>query len=120
MVSGAHLKGNSMSGSQRQQELMTFWTILAERTCGGKNLVSSFDVICERLGGSPLAGVVRDLKESLFANTPLHEAMARHPDYFRRHVLCMVEGGERAGILDRMFVFILESAWRCPECILCE
>ncbi len=101
-----------------QQDLLTFWTVLAQRTCGGKNLVSSFDVIIEELGDSPLAPVVQFLKDGLYAGLPLAEAMAQHPDVFRKHVLCMVEGGERAGILDRMFVFILESAWRCPDCIL--
>ncbi|MCE5198205.1 type II secretion system F family protein [bacterium] len=101
-----------------QQDLLTFWEILAKRTCAGQNLVSSLEIISNRLADSPLAEVARSLGNDLRNGLTLTEAMSKHPDAFKKHVLCWVEGGEMAGILDRMFVFILESAWRCPDCIL--
>ncbi len=71
-----------------------------------------------KAAGRPLANVVGDIPADVSSGNTLAQAMGEHPEAFGKHLLCMVEGGERAGILDRMAVFIVESAWRCPDCIL--
>lgn len=107
-----------MEKSYSQEDLELFWVSLARGACAGRNLKSCLEGIRAELGESPLSAVVDDLMDSVMRNEPLSAAMARHPRAFRQHVVSLVDGGDRAGILDRVFVLIVEFAWRCPDCIL--
>ena len=101
-----------------QEQLGRFWTSLTQRICAGRQLGPSLVEIAQELSGTAVGAVVEDLIVHVRQGEALSDAMKHHTDVFRRHVLCLVEGGERAGILDRALMLIVEAAWRCPDCIL--
>jgi type II secretory pathway component PulF len=101
-----------------QDQLGRFWTSLTQRVCAGQQLGPSLVEIAQELSGTALAPVVEDIVVHVRDGEPLHVAMNRHTDVFRRHVLCFVEGGDRAGILDKALKLIVDAARDCPACIL--
>jgi type II secretory pathway component PulF len=107
-----------MPGPYSHADLEKFWISLAKRQCGGSCLGSSVQAIEHELDGSPLAEVLHEMIEAIRGGACLHEAMRHHPAAFGGHVCALVEGGERAGSLERILPLIVEFAWRCPKCIL--
>ena len=107
-----------MSRAYSQEDMGRFWTSLTQRICAGRQLGPSLVEIAQELSGAEVGAVVEDLVVHVKQGEALSDAMKHHPDVFRKHVLCLVEGGERAGILDRALMLIVEAAWRCPDCIL--
>lgn len=101
-----------------QDQKGAFWTSLARRICAGQQLLSSLEGIRDEMSDSSIAPVVDDLAARVKSGEALFEAMKHHTDIFGTHTICFVEGGERAGILDRALMLIVEAAWRCPKCIL--
>lgn len=107
-----------MADAVSAKTLETFWRMLARGFCAGEKLGAVLMSIAQEMDGTRLGDVANDLLSQVESGRPLSQAMRRHPDVFREHVLLLVEGGEKAGILDRVLLLILEHAWRCPECIL--
>jgi type II secretory pathway component PulF len=101
-------------------DMELFWTELTRGVCSGSTLLETLRAIYSKLDGrrSPRAAVVASLCRGVEGGRTLSEAMQGYPDLFGRHVVCLMEGGERAGIVDRVLPLILEYAWRCPDCIL--
>jgi type II secretory pathway component PulF len=63
-----------------------------------------------------MGAVAARLADDLEAGRSLSDAMRAQKGAFSKAEVCLVEGGERAGILDRVLVLIAEAVWRCPEC----
>ena len=99
-------------------DLLFFWARLAHGCCAGQAMVSVLASIQRELTGAALAKVVGLICRDLKGGLPLSAALRRHPSLFGKHVICLVEGGELAGMLDRVLPLIMEHAWRCPVCIL--
>lgn len=97
-------------------DMIQFWTCLTRGICMGANLQtalqSAFEEIESESARKVIAGVIADVRKGL----RLSEAMARHPQFFSKAAVCFVEGGEYAGVLDRVLVLVLETMWRCPTC----
>jgi len=108
---------NGTLGQSDCQPLARFWQMLTKEICAGHPLGSTLESIAVELDGTHLRGVVRELTAGVRAGQPLSQAMRQRPEVFRQHVTLLVDGGERAGILDRVLLLILEHVWRCPECI---
>lgn len=92
--------------------------MLARGFCAGEKLAGLLTSIAQEMDGTRMGDVAEDVLAQVEGGMPLSQALRRHADVFREHVLLLVEGGEKAGILDRVLLLILEHAWRCPECIL--
>lgn len=97
-------------------DLLRFWQMLTERMCMGQRLLDVLDAIEEALPPGPLGRVATALADDVRRGSALSDAMKRHPTIFSRAHLCLVEGGERLGIIDRVLLLILESTWKCPTC----
>ncbi len=104
--------------SCQPKDLELFWLLLTKGSCKGIPLLTNLQSIKAEYANSSISDVVTDLADRVKHGATLSEAMAEHDDRFGLHVRLLIEGGERAGILDRVLVLILEHAWRCPECIL--
>ena len=99
-------------------ELLGFWTHLARHICSGRQLGETLRAYETEAPEGRVAEATRALRVDVEGGMALSDAMKRQPDMFAKHVTCLVEGGERAGVLDRVLPLILELAWRCPTCIL--
>ena len=110
-------KMNSGSGASAcRPALRTFWSRFTERTCAGQPLLPALRAVEGELRPQPLHAVVRALADDVEDGLTLSAAMKKHPLTFSRGAVCLVEGGERAGILDRVLLLIVEHLWRCPDC----
>jgi len=89
---------------------------LTERACAGQPLLQALRAVEGEFHPQPLHAVVRALADDVENGLTLSAAMKRHPQTFSRGAICLVEGGECAGILDRVLVLIVEYVWRCPDC----
>ena len=105
-----------MNAPQCSPDLGRFWSRLTELICGGETTLMSLRAVEKELAGRPMAAVVKAVADDVENGAPLFAALRKHTEVFGRAVICFVEGGEYAGILDRALLFILDGLWHCPTC----
>jgi type II secretory pathway component PulF len=93
-----------------------YWRLLAEGLFRGQPLVALLLSVEQALSQSPMGGAVAALAADIQQGATLSQAMARQPSVFSKAETCLVEGGERLGILERVVLLILEATWKCPGC----
>lgn len=97
-------------------DLGTFWEILAKGCCRGINLADMLAQARDSLNEGIVRQAVEAVALQVSEGTALSTAMATQPDVFSRAHVALVEGGERIGMMDKSFLLILEATWRCPTC----
>ena len=105
-----------MSENNCHADMIQFWTCLTRSICMGVNLQTALQSGYEETESESARKVIAEVIADVRKGLRLSEAMARHPQSFSKAAVCFVEGGEYAGVLDRVLVLILETMWRCPTC----
>ena len=98
--------------------MLSFWETFARNSCGGITIMDTLYELKDHYRSTNLEKTITYLIDSVSNGDSLSSAMKQHPYVFGKHVVCFVEGGEKAGVMDKAFLIIVEQAWRCPECIL--
>ena len=97
-------------------DMQRFWQLLAQGWCSGQPLLTILHSIQQALPPDPMGKVAGTLAEQVAQGRSLSDAMRGQPSIFTKAHNCLIEGGERLGIVDRVLLLILESTWRCPTC----
>jgi len=84
----------------KPKSLQIFSRQFATMIEAGLNVVSALVILEEQTDDQGLAVVVSELRRDVEGGLLLSEAMSRHPGFFSRLYVAMVEAGEAAGILD--------------------
>lgn len=98
--------------------ILAFYETFARNSCGGITVMETLKELQEHYKGTDMEPVMDSLIEDITNGVSLSPAMRKHPEVFGKHVTAFVEGGERAGVIEKAFLIIVEQAWRCPLCIL--
>ena len=85
---------------------------LATALKAGLPLLSGLRVVEQQTEGSALRNLVADLAQRVQAGESMSDAMAAHPDTFKRLEVSMVRVGEAAGLLDQVMGYLAEFAER--------
>jgi len=101
-----------------RQDMLIFLMQLAEHVCAGRPLVESLRAIQNELVGKNLERAVRGVADFVEGGMILSEAMKRYPKTFHHAIVCFVEGGEYAGVLDSALLLMVHSAWQSPRCTI--
>jgi type IV pilus assembly protein PilC len=102
--------------SRRDSDLAMFWRLLAQGFCEGMQLLPLLRSIGQQLPAEPIGRAVAAMADDIDAGATLSAAMGRQPAVFSKAHICLIEGGEYVGRLDRIAVLILELTWTCPSC----
>ena len=105
-----------MSENACHPDMVQFWTCLTRNVCMGSTLLTALQSAHEESKSDWVRKLIADVTVDIRKGLQLSEAMAKHPEAFSKAAVCFVQGGDYAGILDRVLVLILESMWRCPTC----
>ncbi|MBI5094237.1 MAG: type II secretion system F family protein [Candidatus Hydrogenedentes bacterium] len=105
-----------MTDTQCHPDLQRFWQLLAEGWCAGQPLLTALRSIQKTLPLEPMGRVVGLLADEIEQGHSLSAAMKTHPSVFGKAHICLIEGGELLGIVDRVLLLILEFTWRCSTC----
>ena len=97
-------------------DLRKFWQMLAEGAYSGEQVLSALRSIQDALPPEPMGKVVAALARDVESGNILSEAMKKHPTVFTKAHVCLVQGGEYVGRLDRILLLIMEFTWACPAC----
>ena len=72
--------------------------------------------LAQDLPPEPMGVVAGALAQAVGAGCTLSQALRNQPRVFPRALVSLIEGGEGLGLVDRVVLLILETAWRCPSC----
>jgi type II secretory pathway component PulF len=97
-------------------DVLRFWEMLADGVEAGQPMISVIRMIEKALPLEPMGRVAAKLGDDLNKSYTLSEAMSKQPGAFSRAHLCLVEGGERVGRVDRLLRLIAEFTRDCPSC----
>lgn len=96
--------------------LRLFWEGLTRGYCRSVPLSQILLDLEADLPPGAVRDATHDLRDQVMQNVSLWQAMANHPEVFTRAHVCLVEGGQRIGMTERVLSFIVEATWRCPTC----
>ena len=105
-----------MTNTSCHPDMLRFWELLAEGVAAGRQLLKVLRSIQETLPPEPMGNVAAALAADIERGTALSRAMRNHPSVFSKAHVCLVEGGEHVGRLDRLLLLILELTRECPTC----
>lgn len=92
----------------------SFWTRLARCRCEGMAATQALRTVEGEARTNELQLLARGLADDLEFGSSLSEAMARRPAVFGEGEVSLVRGGELLGVLDRVLMLMVESAWKRP------
>ena len=96
--------------------MLRFWELLAEGVTAGRQLLGVLYSIQENLPPEPMGNVAGALAADVERGDALSQAMRNQPSVFTKAHVCLVEGGEYVGRLDRLLLLIVELTRDCPTC----
>ena len=105
-----------MKQSECHPDMKRFWEMLAAGLCGRQQLLETLESIGQALPPEPMGNSVSTLARDVRAGQMLSEGMRNQPRIFSPAHVCLMQGGEYLGIMDRAVLLILEYTWRCPTC----
>jgi len=97
-------------------DMVRFWETLAEGVDAGRPLVAILRSIQLAMPPEPMGSVAAALAGDLDRGKTLSQAMENQPRIFSRAHVCLIEGGERVGRVERLLHLILELTRDCPAC----
>ncbi|MBK6598357.1 MAG: type II secretion system F family protein [Proteobacteria bacterium] len=84
------------------QDIALFSRQLATMLAAGIPLVQAFEIVGNGNDKPAMQKLVLDIKQDIEGGTTLHEALGKHPLYFDKLFVNLVEAGEQAGALETL------------------
>jgi type IV pilus assembly protein PilC len=92
-------KGKATSGSVPLADLVMFTRQLATMIDAGLAIVQSLQALAEQSSNKIMRDVIRDICARVEAGDNFSAALMKHPKTFERLYYCMVDAGEKGGLL---------------------
>ncbi len=107
-------KGKAPGGSIGLADLVMFTRQLATMIDAGLAMVSSLQALAEQTNNKAMRDVIRDVCSKVESGDNFSQSLARHPKAFEKLYVCMVDAGEKGGllaeILSRLATFLENTA----------
>ncbi len=92
-------KGKTGGGSVALADLVVFTRQLATMIDAGLAMVQSLQALAEQTENKVMRDVIKDVTTRLEGGDNFSEALGKHPKVFNRLYVCMVDAGEKGGLL---------------------
>ncbi len=92
-------KGKTAGGSVALADLVMFTRQLATMIDAGLAMVQSLQALAEQTTNKVMRDVIRDVTNRVEGGDNFSSALTKHPKVFNRLYTCMVDAGERGGLL---------------------
>src|SRR5687767_4062328 len=107
-------KGKTQGGSVPLQDLVVFTRQLATMIDAGLAMVQSLQALAEQTANKVMRDVIKDVCTRVESGDSFSQALVKHPKVFNRLFVCMVDAGEKGGllaeILARLATFLENTA----------
>ena len=107
-------KGKAGAGSVPLQDLVMFTRQLATMIDAGIAIVQSLQTLAEQTLNKTMKDIIRDITQRVESGDNFSQALQRHPKTFNKMYYCMVDAGEKGGllqeILDRLATYLENTA----------
>ncbi len=107
-------KGKTAGGSVPLADLVVFTRQLATMVDAGLSMVQSLQALAEQTTNKVMRDVIRDVCTRIEGGDNFSAALLKHPKVFEKLYVCMVDAGEKGGllaeILARLATFLENSA----------
>lgn len=107
-------KGKTAGGSVPLADLVVFTRQLATMLDAGLAMVQSLQALAEQTSNKVMRDVIKDVCVRVEAGDSFSQALVKHPKVFNRLYVCMVDAGEKGGllaeILSRLATFLENTA----------
>src|SRR5439155_22439054 len=92
-------KGKTAGGSVPLSDLVMFTRQLATMVDAGLAMVQSLQALAEQTANKVMRDVTRDVCSRVEGGDNFSAALQKHPKVFNRLYVCMVDAGEKGGLL---------------------
>src|SRR5512134_1340207 len=92
-------KGKTAGGSVALADLVVFTRQLATMIDAGLAMVQSLQALAEQTTNKMMRDVIRDVCSRVEGGDSFSAALLKHPKVFNRLYVCMVDAGEKGGLL---------------------
>ena len=92
-------KGKTAGGSVALADLVIFTRQLATMIDAGLAMVQSLQALAEQTTNKVMRDVIKDVCARVEGGDSFSEALQKHPKVFNRLYVCMVDAGEKGGLL---------------------
>ena len=107
-------KGKTAGGSVPLSDLVVFTRQLATMLDAGLAMVQSLQALAEQTTNKVMRDVIKDVCTRVESGDSFSQALVKHPKVFNRLFVCMVDAGEKGGllaeILARLATFLENTA----------
>jgi type IV pilus assembly protein PilC len=107
-------KGKTAGGSVPLSDLVVFTRQLATMLDAGLAMVQSLQALAEQTSNKVMRDVIKDVCTRVESGDSFSQALLKHPKVFNRLYVCMVDAGEKGGllaeILARLATFLENTA----------
>src|SRR5688500_2045102 len=107
-------KGKTSGGSVPLADLVVFTRQLATMLDAGLAMVQSLQALAEQTTNKVMRDVIKDVCTRVESGDSFSQALVKHPKVYTRLYVCMVDAGERGGllaeILARLATFLENTA----------
>src|SRR6478672_3483796 len=107
-------KGKTSGGKVALADLVIFTRQLATMVDAGLAMVQSLQALAEQTTNKVMRDVIRDVCARVEGGDNFSAALSKHPKVFNRLYVCMVDAGEKGGllahILERLATFLENTA----------
>jgi type IV pilus assembly protein PilC len=107
-------KGKTSGGSVPLSDLVVFTRQLATMLDAGLAMVQSLQALAEQTTNKVMRDVIKDVCTRVESGDSFSQALVKHPKVFNRLFVCMVDAGEKGGllaeILARLATFLENTA----------
>src|SRR6266508_6461381 len=107
-------KGRTSGGKVALSDLVVFTRQLATMIDAGLAMVQSLQALAEQTTNKVMRDVIRDVCSRVEGGDSFSAALVKHPKVFNRLYVCMVDAGEKGGllaeILARLATFLENTA----------
>src|SRR3954466_8813687 len=115
-------KGKTAGGSVPLADLVVFTRQLATMLDAGLAMVQSLQALAEQTSNKVMRDVIKDICSRVEGGDSFSQALLKHPKVFNRLFVCMVDAGEKGGllaeILSRLATY-LENTARLRKKVKC-
>ena len=95
----ASRKGKTAGGSVPLADLVVFTRQLATMVDAGLAMVQSLQALGEQTTNKVMRDVIKDVTQRVESGDSFSQALMKHPKVFNRLYVCMVDAGEKGGLL---------------------
>lgn len=95
-------KGKTAGGAVTLQDQVVFTRQLATMIDAGLAVVQSLQALAEQTSNKVMRDVIKDVTARVEQGDNFSQALSKHPKVFDRLYVCMVEAGEKGGLLSEI------------------